>query len=206
MILGSHNSWTFRKPDKWWMRPFHFITKCQSKDIHSQTLAQDFYNLKGEIYNLKGTYYFDLRLRYNIKKDRWSVAHGAMTFGHIPYDDLYALENLGKAGNKVYVRVLLEYNKAPKNETFISMKFSDICESLEKKYPNITFVGGHSKYKWSKIIYPFKEKEPKLIDAYSSMQGNKLDDLWPWLWAHKHTKEFIEKYKDTDNIVLMDFI
>lgn len=188
MILGSHNSWTFRKPNKWYMRPFTWITRCQNKNINEQVQ--------------KKASYFDLRVRLDTNSFMWYVAHGCMTFGKLPYDDLSYLNSL----QGVYVRVILEYNKKPLGEKFIHEQFASLCKKLEKGYPNITFVGGHSKYQWSNVIYVFKEKEPKLIDAYSSMQGNKIDDLWPWLWAKKHNKEFFNKYKDTDEIVLMDFI
>nr|DAH01868.1 MAG TPA: hypothetical protein [Crassvirales sp.] len=33
MKLGTHNSMSYLKPKRWWMRPFHFIAKCQSRHI-----------------------------------------------------------------------------------------------------------------------------------------------------------------------------
>ena len=36
MILQAHNSWSYLKPKVWWLRPFAFMARCQSKDIFEQ--------------------------------------------------------------------------------------------------------------------------------------------------------------------------
>ena len=188
MKIGSHNSWTFRRPDKWWMRLFGFVTRCQSKDISTQLAL--------------GAEIFDLRLR--LVGDEWRVAHGATTYGLLPYDDLF---NLNSQTDGVYCRVLLEYNKEPKDCDNITSHFKGMCKALEIRYPNIRFFGGNCKWKWSKTVHDFGRKPPKFIDAYSSMADkNKVNDLWPWLWAKHHNKAWKEKYAGTGETLLMDFI
>ena len=188
MRIGSHNSWTFRRADKWWMRIFNFVTRCQSKDIDEQLRL--------------GACIFDLRLR--LVGDEWRVAHGATTYGLLPYDDLF---NLNSQTDGVYCRVLLEYNKEPKDCDNITTRFNDICADLERRYPDIRFFGGNCKWKWSKTVHDFRRKSPKFIDAYSSMaDDNKVNDLWPWLWAKHHNKEWRERYADFKATLLMDFV
>lgn len=186
MKVGSHNSWTFRKADKWWMRLFNFVTRCQRKDIATQL------ELGAEI--------FDLRLR--LVENDWRVAHGITTYGTLPFKDLKLLDNKGR-----YCRVLLEYNKEPDDVDWLCIRFDVLCRRLVELYPYIKWFGGNCKWKWSKVAHDFGRKPPKFIDAYSSMADkNKLNDLWPYLWAKHHNKEWREKYADTDETLLMDFI
>lgn len=195
MKLASHDSWSFKSPIKWWMKPFHFVAKCQSKKIKAQ-------------YEKYGAKLFDMRLRF--EKDKWYVSHGSMLFTEIPYDDLEFL-----SGKGVMVRVLLEYNKEPKDSSIIEGKFYSICQSLQRQYPLIKFFGGNCKYKWSRIIYDFQNGKPQLIDEYSSMTSwfkskNKflriIDDWIPWLYAKFHNKKNIKKYQNEDKYLFLDFV
>ena len=61
MIKGSHNSWTYLKPKKWWMYLIRWAAKCQSKNIIEQ-------------YNA-GVRCFDLRLKCKENGDM-CIAHG----------------------------------------------------------------------------------------------------------------------------------
>ena len=47
-MLGSHNSMTYLKPQKWWMKLINFTSKCQNKNIEEQYAA--------------GVRYFDIRV------------------------------------------------------------------------------------------------------------------------------------------------
>ena len=164
----------------------NFITKCQSKDIATQL------ELGAEI--------FDLRLRF-VNGD-WRVAHGATTYGTLPTKELKLIDKRG-----LYCRVLLEYNKEPDDVDWICIRFDVLCRRLVEAFPNIKFFGGNCKWRWSKVVHDFGRKPPKFIDAYSSMADkNKVNDLWPWLWAKHHNKEYKATFADTDDTLLMDFI
>ena len=52
MILGSHNSWSYLTPRKWWMKLFRFVAQCQDYDIKTQ-------------YEQFGVRCFDLRLKFD---------------------------------------------------------------------------------------------------------------------------------------------
>ena len=44
-IFGSHNSWTFIRPIKWYMKPLYFIAKCQDVDADDTYIFYDFVNI-----------------------------------------------------------------------------------------------------------------------------------------------------------------
>lgn len=202
MILASHNSWSFKRPKKWYLCPFWFTAKCQSKDIAEQWI--------------RGVRMFDLRLHF----DSWGnlqVRHGIMEF-NVPYNhlmnDLSFLN--GKASEEdVYVRVILEQNHISKyNQTHQEWNFIKMCQSLEEYFPNIKFIEGVRKFDWQ-VVYQFKNKVPTMLNKYSSTtplfgEGwhwySKLDDWWPWLYAHLHNDHNYGKYIDYDGYLMMDFI
>ena len=44
-MFGSHNSWTFRKPIKWYLKHLCFIAQCQDVDTDDTYLFYDFVNI-----------------------------------------------------------------------------------------------------------------------------------------------------------------
>ena len=193
--LGSHNSWSYAKPLKWYLP--HFIFKCQDSNIKTQ------YEIGSRI--------FDLRLR--LKDDNsFGVAHGFGIFNADFYKDLEWLND-----KDAYVRVILEYNSEPKYYMHIKQMFIDKCKELVIKYPNIKFAEGRCKWNWEQI-YKFDYQLPKIRDSYSSTTSlfesdNKflriIDDWWPWLYAKLRNKKNITKFKEDhkdDEYLFMDFL
>ena len=184
MKLASHNSWSYLPPMKWWMRPFAFMAKCQSKTIREQYEA--------------GVRLFDLRVRFN-KEGYFILAHGLMEYR---LGTLWESLNYLNEKKDCYVRVLLETSES---DTKQEKRFRCWCDSTSFQFDDITFIGGQRKFDWEKV-YDFKTKEPAMTGFFSSMDGCKLNDLWPWLWARIHNKEVLDAYKDYDGWVMMDFI
>ena len=188
MKIGSHNSVSYAKPKKWWMFPFRFMAKCQSKSIKEQ-------------YEEYGVRLFDLRIKFN-KNGKASFAHGLIEYD-IKIDDVL---NYLNALDPIPVRILLE-NK----EGEFEKEFKQWCKETKKQYPKIKFFGGRNKYSW-KEIYKFKYKGPEYLDKYSSnntkgkkVTGTYLDDWWPWLYAKLNNKKNITKGTEKEYI-LIDFI
>lgn len=192
--LASHNSWSYAKP-QWYIPPF--MIRCQKLTVREQYAA--------------GVRMFDLRLKSN--NYRWKAAHGMALFGDGYMADLDYLNGQGDC----YVRVLLEYNKKPKDYETICILFYQECHYMKKKFPNITFFGGQRKWDWEYVFY-FGNPYPDIIDRYSSTtslfpSGIKflkfIDDLWPWLYAklrnRKSVKEYIAKGY-FDKWLMLDFI
>lgn len=178
MKLGSHNTMTYAKPKKWWMYPFRFFAKCQSKNILDQYLS--------------GARWFDLRISFDKKCDP-EFRHGMMTYKEDVYQVLDFFNYLNDP--TMIVRILLE-----KDHPF----FADFCSYIEQAYPNVRFSGGQRKSDWKKV-YNFKNEPSYTIEEnYSSMPSNpKWYGVWPWLYAKLRNKKIKETDKD---FLLLDFV
>lgn len=193
--IGSHNSWSYARPRKWYIP--RFVVRCQSVSIQEQ-------------YKI-GARWFDLRLRLDAQ-GMWQVAHGACIFNVRYWDDLCWLNKQGD----VYVRVLLEYNFKPKDEAKLIARFREVCELMEKCFGGIRFTGGCAKWSWEKI-YDFKCYDPPFVDKYSSTTSlfkckskllAVLDDWFPWLYAKLYNKKNYREHKagKKEEYLLMDFV
>ena len=74
----------------------------------------------------------------------------------------------------------------------------------EKLYSNIQFFAGNRKCDWYKL-YSFPDKEKDIEHLYSSMQGNKLDDLFPYYYAKKNNRNNLDK-EWGKSILMIDFV
>lgn len=188
MILQSHNSWSYVRPKKWWLRPFHFMAKCQNVPIVSQFFG----------YDVKA---YDLRIRFD-EKGQPVVAHGFFVFD-LSYEDL--CEDLDFLNDKhCTVRILHEVRSKKQYTEESINRFRAFCSVMQNKYPNITFYCGRNLYNWE-IDYEFGN-EPSETSYYSSVtKPYLLDDWWPWWYAKFHNKKNLKKSVDTD-ILAIDFV
>lgn len=194
-MFGTHNSWTYRKPIKWYMKPLRFLAQCQDVDIQTQLKE----------YNIS---LFDLRIKF-INNEPY-IYHGIFNYGKVDYNDFKLLND-----NNCYLRVMLESNSKMKDQIIQEQQFITFCNELKQKYPNIKFFGGNRKYD-GKVVYNFKTAYPSLIDLYSSVTSlfdndNKylrvLDDWFPRLYALLKNKKNLKEYVDTEDTYLFyDFV
>lgn len=182
MELGTHNSMTYLKPKKWYLYPFQFIARCQNLTIQEQ-------------YN-KGIRTFDIRISYD-KNNIAEFRHGLISYKGNVYS---ILEWLNSQRDPIKVRILLEELKESSLKETLFIK--DLHEWITL-FPNISFYEGRRKFDWKQLITLPSLETVQLI---SSMQGNKIDDLWPWLYAKLHNKKNVKQYFDCDKLVLLDFI
>lgn len=184
--IGSHNTMTYLPPKKWYVYPFRWIAQCQSKDLKYQ-------------FEL-GVRYFDIRVRYT-KEGTPEFAHGLMTYKG---DVIALLKELNGYGEEVQVRLLLELSKEPKDLAFQEECFRKSCKNWVKRFKNLKFHCGRRKYDWE-VVYHFKNTEPELDQKVSSMQGSKLDNVFPLLYAFANNEEAIEK-GTKKKYMLLDFL
>ena len=195
-MFGPHNSWTFRTPIKWYLKPLYFLAQCQEVDI--QTQMKD--------YNIS---LFDLRVKF-INNEPY-IHHGLFNYGKVDYADLKLLND-----NNCYLRVMLESNSKMKDQILQEQQFITFCNELTQKYPNIKFFGGNRKFD-GKGVYNFNTlQQPTLIDLYSSVttlfdSDNKylriLDDWFPRLYALLKNNKNLKEYIDTEDTYLFyDFV
>ena len=187
-LLQSHNSWSYIRPKKWWLRPFHFMAKCQSKSIIEQYFK----------YDVRA---FDLRIRFD-ENGQLVVAHGPFVFD-ISYKKL--CEDLDFLNSKkCTVRILHEVRNKKQHNWESVDGFRAFCSVMQNKYPNITFYCGRNLYNWE-IDYEFG-REPTEESFYSSVRKPYLiDDWWPWLYARFNNKKVLKKGTDAE-ILAIDFV
>lgn len=185
--LASHNSLTYLPPKKWYLYPFRFIARCQSKSLEEQ-------------YKL-GIRFFDFRISFD-RNFNVEIRHGSMAYKG---DVETFLDFLNKKRN-CYVRLVLERKL---DEEDIQL-FQHYCDTLVKKYPRVKFCGGIDKESW-KVIYEFKYN-PTYEDKYSSNNtlgtpctGTYLDDWWPWIYAKCNNKRNIKEGTDKE-FLMIDFV
>lgn len=189
-ILGSHNSWSYLKPRKWWMRLIAFTDRCQSATIIEQ-------------YTLHDVRCFDLRLRWD-KKGNMILAHGIVEYKYTEEMLMNDLTFLNARGD-CYVRVLHEARNWIQYTTVSIALFQTYCLLLQSKFHNIHFWCGRNLYKWE-YDYHFDSPEPTCTEKYSSVCPPKyLDDWYPWLYA-KINNEKILQQGTKDDILLIDFV
>lgn len=204
--IGSHNSLSYIKPKKWYLRPFHFMARCQAKNYVEQ-------------YEKYGVRLFDVRIWFD-KYGKLEVRHGLMAF-NIDVDELNRFFDYLDNKGDCYCRILLEEDnvlKKNKNVKEIEAKFSEFCKQVEDTYKHIAFFGGNRKYDF-KVIYKFKVEKPHMVDYYSSTTSwfihtdnsflRIIDDWWPWPYARFHNKKNIEKAKRDLRVIdfiLLDFV
>lgn len=208
MTLGSHNTMTYLKPRKWWMWFGKFIAKCQKLDYKQQYDA--------------GAKWFDIRI--SIPKDSLGnhtcpiFSHGLMDYKGATPDEVFEFLN-GKPD--AYCRVVLEKGGELELDLF---KF--YVSTWMNKYPNVNIIQIAKKGQWTNILepnakspygggkdayasangyYPKYENWPGIL-RYKSWSGLLIDDLWPWIYARFNNKKNIEKYKDQNITLLIDFI
>ena len=201
MKLGSHNSFTYLAPRKWWMYLCIPFARCQSKTIIHQYMA--------------GARYFDLRVRFTAPDvNTLTVAHGLMEYRITQTELTSILRWLNyHAWNKqedVYVRVLYEMPSRDLTEDAEAKEdvFRMFCRDLVRLFPNIRFCGGQRKYDWHQI-HTFADAHPESLDLFSSRTWTVLDDWCPWLYARLMNRRNIRKYlpgKPDDKFILIDFI
>lgn len=182
--LGSHNTMSYLKPKLWFLKPFAWMAKCQSKDIEYQYIL--------------GIRYFDMRVRFD-EEGNPEFAHGIMSYKGDVEDVFKWLNNQDEP---IYIRLILELTK-PSDGTQ-EVFFRTFCKKCVRKYKNLMFHCGRRKYDWEQI-YHFKNKEPELDQQVSSMVGDKLDDIFIFYYALTHNKKAIKK-GTTKNILLLDYI
>lgn len=185
MIIGSHNTMTYLPVKQWYLKPFFWMAKCQNKTIEQQYEA--------------GARVFDLRIRFSPYKT--TLCHGVFEYDYSIYELLYTLSNFN---DRVYCRVILESNSKMGDQELQEKLFCNFCEYLCVAFPNIIFFGGNRKYDW-KVIYNFGIPEPSLDDKYSSVDGNIIQKIWPWLYAKLNNKKNLKKGTDKD-VLFIDFI
>lgn len=191
-MLASHNSFTYQKPQKWWMYLLNFSAKCQSKDWK--------YQLK------MGVTSFDLRVR--LYKGEFYICHGIVRY-ELAEDTLKKLiiYYRNKTNKKLYIRLLLEGKKdviAFRNFYYDLWKF---CKNFH--YNKIIFHEGRYKTNWENLI-----NLPSFNNDFYKQECGSMNSIigkiCPWLYYKLNKRQLLEKqtkaYLNDNQIINFDFI
>lgn len=184
-MIGSHNSFSYCRPLKWWMIIFSPWSKCQSKTVYKQIDS--------------GVRFFDIRCKWIESKSSFYIAHGSY-ITDMPV--LVALDILRAEGKNIHYRLVLEYNKRPKGGKKILDNFVKLI-SYAQSINEIILEKAILKWDWAYIFT--RMGAIPMVDHYSSVKIPKWKQIFitPRRWA----KRFNGHIKvDENTILLMDFV
>lgn len=188
IIIGSHNTMSYLTPNKWYTRLFKCFSRCQRLSLTKQLEKVDCVDLR--IFNNNG---------------EWCFAHGLAEYNYKCARSIDALLLVIKYYKpNCIIRLILEKVKKDKEKEFKS--FIELCEYLEKEYPNFTFICGRYKKDWT-LLYDFRTDHKFKVNQFvSSMQEDArwYEKFIPILYAKRMNK--INKYNITKGINLFDFL
>ena len=196
-IIGTHNSMTYLRPQKWYgwfMIPF---ARCQRKTIEQQ-------------WN-DGARCFDLRIRFT-KQGEPYFAHGLYECTH-KANPAHVLEELYKLmlrdNEQAVVRLILE---DPDKQNYNVYYFEQLCRAWEihQACQSVTvnkvllFFGGNRKGDWAQIVeFDYK---PNLTQYVGSMMEDArwYEKIMPFAYAWRRNKK--NKQNPQGDIAIYDFI
>ena len=194
-MLGTHNTMTYLKPHKWWMKLINFTAKCQDINIEKQ-------------FEL-GVRFFDMRVR--LVGDKLTLAHGIVEYNVDPLimaTTLIILANVYPE-EQIYCRVMSEDNFMSKKQRIKQdLAFISYCDDLKERIKdmpkNLHFVGGCRKTDWV-CIAPFEERQPSMEGCHASVGKNLIGYIWPWFYSKLHNKA-AHKCGTEKDVFMLDFV
>lgn len=175
----SHNSHTYMKPAKLWMKAINWTAKCQDKTIEQQ-------------YDM-GIRFFDIRIRYN-NNGTVKLVHGLVEYKGSFENVMNFLSSKGDCT----LRIMLDdrHNSDTKIQTEL---LKNNAENYKNTY-NIALIN-IARLSDGKLIYDFNNPMPPVDSQYSSASDHKIAGIYPKLWHKMHD------YTDTDKQYIMrDFV
>lgn len=182
-MIGSHNTMTYLKPQKWWMQLINFTSRCQSKDIEAQYAA--------------GVRYFDIRVCIGKHETLPSYyGHGIIRYKAEQQPILQGLLlRDGAVG-----RIILE-----KGDTESFRRYIDTLLSLPTVAEHIHYAVDNKKT-WN--IYRRGTADMAGYTVVENYPAYPKDGLLPWPRLHnrRYIKPTPKMVRSTSHLYLCDFI
>lgn len=201
--LGSHNSWSYLTPKKWWMKLIGFTAKCQNVDVMTQ-------------YDTYGVRMFDLRIRFSDKpidnpmfSNDIKIVHGPIEYDYSYYQLIGELEFFNSMKD-VTIRLLLDLRGVKKEDYEVQRKkFNRFYRGVLRNFTNIKYVLGRDLPEWKKCIITLSDGSIK--EDYASVSKPKyIDDWYPYWYAKRKNKyikrDFFNNINSTEEFLLIDFV
>lgn len=200
MILGTHNSLSYAKPLKWWMKPFNFMAKCQSLTVQEQW---DF-----------GVRFFDIRTKL-INTDY--ASHGLVDYDISVYKTInWLIDKAEETGETIYIYINCERNLKDGDID----AFEQYLEIINPYKPNVHVCGGYCKGPWRNVLHiknpsiaelhwefmNFNNKNYKFCTKLKKLLTN-IIHFSPKYWAKKDNKSYKEQAKNSNcEVLMLDFV
>lgn len=185
-ILGTHNSNTYLKPRKWWMRLINFTSKCQKLPIKKQFEY--------------GVRYFDFRIRYDKELELFLNCHGLVEYTTPANQTVFLLSILAsvKETETIYIRFVYDdtFNNNIIDDYNLSRLFREQIYPIFKHCDNIIWQL-IKKSSWEHIDSN-NRPQPAIVDCFKNYRGYKWIPC-PQRYISKH-KEHYQKIIDNTHI------
>lgn len=191
--LASHNSLTYAKPKRWWMKPLGFLAKCQDKTIWEQLVS--------------GVTHFDIRMRM---ADSAPIAcHGLIDYdvyvmGEIAYILIHARNHPEQSFG---IRLVFERITDKSKSRSEYKRFDDLCAYVAKLAPDNVYISGRIKGQWGETFSANVRPDVYIREEYASYHNNKRHRIWglfPRLWAMLNNKRLMKETQDA--YLMIDFV
>lgn len=187
-MLGSHNSFSYLTPTKWWMRLLTPWAKCQNKTIIEQ-------------YNA-GVRYFDIHVAFN--------EYGTIRLVHnwIEYPSSALFEALRVLNNKsgVHLRILLDMRKRPKDWAKIQKWFYGFLEYVMNN-TTLTIDKAIVFWDWTHII----DNGIEITEYHASVSAKWYEYIGGLeCWTELHNGDALlshsEITQNNEKVLLIDYV
>lgn len=182
-MIGSHNSFTYKRGVRWWMRLLRPVARCQRRGLTHQ----------GDGWCAM----YDMRLR--VYRGHICVSHGPVVYGRFIDAERELLEHGRRHGRVACVRVLLEGRWTTSQLVFL--------EGHMKHVRGVRYVCGRRRRDWRKVLdLPEVDVEQR---GTASMGGPWWAKVWPWLWWRTRRRELAamrQAARGSERYELFDFV
>lgn len=184
MILGSHNSFSYLPPQKWWMKFF----KCQNKDLKQQ--------IKSGVnaLDLKVIFHEDDKNTVSISYKHWTSKE-KYNWNILQYK---IIDCIPKNKQNFFINISLDIKKP---NMFQEIEFIQFCnvfkEKIDISYKNIILTGGKRTCD-DEQVWMIPKNNMNIVTPIAGVDKRTrwYEHVFPYLFTKRMNKQNMEMWKD----------
>lgn len=193
-MIGSHNTFSYLPPKNFWGKITRLWNKCQDKTIQEQYDA--------------GVRYFDIRIK--LIDGFWHIVHNNVDYGSCYYPTLASMFNKLAPKDNVYIRIILDVRKIPKNKEEYKEKFLNYINMFNAyivKPDNVHLDSAIVYWEWKELLKPSIE-----VKEYHASVSAKW---YQYIFGTKKFAKLSNRYvrqtyyyygEDNERVLLLDYV